>query len=176
MTRKRVNLLLSFGLKIICAELHNFWKCQSWFEISPKQIHEMRSNLSSFDPFLELSQTISRCTREKERKKTNKNNQKDKWNDDKKNTITRSCQLQWPWAKQSHPFVQSFPVNHNQMANVFLIYKFLNNIYRLQVIQKYKSILCKNKRNSNKLFENVSSLLKLGNPLLIAVHLNKWCW
>ena len=54
--------------------MHNFWKCQSQFEILPKQIHEMRSNLSSFDPFLELSQTISQCTRKK-REKKNKNNQ-----------------------------------------------------------------------------------------------------
>ena len=59
----------SFGIKSICAEMHNFWKCQSQFEILPKQIHEMRSNLSSFDPFLELSQTISQCTRKKEIKK-----------------------------------------------------------------------------------------------------------
>ena len=60
----------SFGIKSICAEMHNFWKCQSQFEILPKQIHEMRSNLSSFDLFLELSQTISQCTRKKREKKT----------------------------------------------------------------------------------------------------------
>ena len=54
--------------------MHNFWKCQSQFEILPKQIHEMRSNLSSFDPFLELSQTISQCTRKKREKKHNNQN------------------------------------------------------------------------------------------------------
>ena len=86
MTRKKVNLILSFGIKSICAELHNFWKCQSQFGILPKQIHEMRSNLSSFDPFLEFSQTISRCTRKKEKKKTRTTKKTNE-------TITKKLQL-----------------------------------------------------------------------------------
>ena len=174
MTRKKVNLILWFGIKSICAELHNFWKCQSQFEILPKQIHEMRSNLSLFDPFLELSQTISRRTRKKEKKKTRTTKKTNE-------TITKKLQLpghaSYSGLERSNLILLfrallSTTIN-SQM--VFEIDKLQNNIHWLQVIYKYKSILCIKKK--------IEMNWKCVLPALVgqsSLHSRapevQWCW